>query len=169
MKKITEIALVMVVVFVFNSCSKLQNNVLTPVQSQSDIHPSGWATQTSANFHGSSIKANNYDMTTCTSCHGNDLAGGIVKVSCYKCHQGSNGTLACNTCHGNSLNPAPPKDLSEDSLSTYATVGAHQNHLVGDGPFAKVDCSSCHLVPQAVVPDCIQTEAMPLFYSQVFL
>lgn len=152
MKNITEIALIIVVGFVFNSCSKLQNNVLTPVRSQSDIHPSGWATQSSSNFHGSYIKTNNFDMTTCTSCHGNDLAGGTAKISCYKCHQGSNGTLACNTCHGSALNPAPPKDLSGDSLTTYPTVGAHQNHLVGDGPFAEVSCSSCHLVPQAAGP-----------------
>jgi predicted CxxxxCH...CXXCH cytochrome family protein len=152
MKKIIEIVLIVVVGVLFNSCSKLQDNVLTPVQSQSDIHPSGWGTQSSANFHGGYLKSNSYDMTTCTSCHGSDLAGGIAKVSCYKCHQGSGGTLACNTCHGSALNPAPPKDLSGDSLVTSPTVGAHQNHLVVDGPFAEVRCSSCHLVPQAAGP-----------------
>jgi len=156
--QLSAIGLTFAFAVIFDSCSKLQNNnVLTPVRAQSDIHPSGWATKSSSNFHGTSIKTNNFNMTTCASCHGSDLAGGIAKISCYNCHRGvngtsNNGTLACNTCHGSTLNPAPPKDLSGDSLSTFPTVGAHQNHVAGDEPFAQIACSSCHLVPQAAGP-----------------
>jgi predicted CxxxxCH...CXXCH cytochrome family protein len=139
-------------ILILSSCSKLRNDVLSPVQSQSVIHPVGWATPNSADFHGNYIKNRNYDLTTCTSCHGNDFNGGTSEISCYKCHQGSNGTLACNTCHGSSMNPAPPKDLSGDSLTTEPGVGAHQSHLTSDGAFARVACSSCHLVPLAAGP-----------------
>jgi len=157
--RVSAVSVIVVLGMILNSCSKLQNGVLAPLQPQSIIHPLGWGTLSSANFHGSYIKNNNYDMTTCTSCHGNDLKGGTAQISCYnsQCHQGSNGTsnigtLVCYTCHGSAVNSAPPKDLSGDSLTTYPTVGAHQNHLMGDDPFAKVDCSSCHLVPQAAGP-----------------
>jgi predicted CxxxxCH...CXXCH cytochrome family protein len=152
MKKYAELVLIFAVSFVFGSCSKLQNNALAPVQSQSDIHPSGWATQSSSNFHGIYVKTHHYDMTTCTSCHGNDLKGGTAQVACYKCHEGSNGSLACITCHGSSVNAAPPKDLAGNSTVTFPTVGAHQNHLAGKEIFADVVCSSCHVVPQAAGP-----------------
>ncbi|HUI29303.1 MAG TPA: CxxxxCH/CxxCH domain-containing protein [Candidatus Acidoferrales bacterium] len=143
---------IVVLGLIFSSCSKLQNNVLAPPQSQSNIHPVGWGTQGSANFHGTYIRNNNYDMTTCTSCHGSDLNGGIAKRSCYDCHGGTNGTLACNTCHGSALNAAPPKDLSGDSVTTNPTVGAHQSHVATNNFFANVSCSSCHLVPETAGP-----------------
>ncbi len=116
---------------VLGSCSKLQNNVLVPVQSQSDIHPIGWTDITSQSFHGNYVKSQKFQTTICTSCHGSDLSGGTAQVSCYKCHQGSDGSLACNTCHGSVLNPAPPKDLAGDSLTSAPGVGAHQIHLRG--------------------------------------
>jgi len=156
MKRFTEIVLMFTTAFLLGSCSKLQNNVLAPLPSQTTIHPSGWVTPSSANFHGAYIKSLNYNTTTCTSCHGNDLNGGTAKVTCYSsnCHQGSNGTLACYTCHGSRVNFAPPKDLAGDSLSSYPGVGAHQSHLVGDeaGIFAVVACASCHVVPQGAGP-----------------
>jgi len=144
-----------------SSCSKLQNNALSPVQpvSQSVIfpHPVGWADTTSSNFHGTFF-INNYlasqtfDITSCATCHGHDLQGGTTKVSCYQCHKGNDGTLACNTCHGSALNPAPPKDLSGDSSPTIQSAGAHQEHLAGGAVSAPVACSSCHAVPQAAGP-----------------
>ncbi len=152
MRKYSELIIVLVLGLIFSSCSKLQNNVLTPVQSQSVIHPEGWTTPSSGDFHGTYIKAHNYDMTTCTACHGSDLKGGTTQISCYTCHQGSDGTLSCNTCHGNSANPAPPKDLSGGSLTTNPGVGAHQSHLVGSSSLSGVACSSCHVVPQAAGP-----------------
>ncbi len=150
--QLSVVSLVIAGALILSSCSKLQSDVLTPVQSQSVIHPAGWATPSSADFHGIYIKNHNYDLTICTSCHGNDLNGGTSEIRCYECHQGSNGTLACNTCHGNSANSAPPKDLSGDSLTLDLGVGAHQSHLAGNEVFDGVACSSCHLVPQAAGP-----------------
>jgi predicted CxxxxCH...CXXCH cytochrome family protein len=153
MKKLRGLVFMIALGLLIGSCSRLQNNALAPLASQSDIHPTGWATQSSANFHGMYIKTHDFDMTPCTSCHGNDLRGGTVQVTCYNsgCHQGSEGTLACFTCHGSATNPAPPKDLNGGSLTTGAT-GAHQNHLLTDGPFDTVSCSACHVVPQAAGP-----------------
>lgn len=137
---------------VLGSCSKLQNNVLVPVQSQSDIHPIGWTDITSQSFHGNYVKSQKFQTTICTSCHGSDLSGGTAQVSCYKCHQGSDGSLACNTCHGSVLNPAPPKDLAGDSLTSAPGVGAHQIHLRGSSLSPAFACSTCHIVPRTAGP-----------------
>ncbi|MFZ1081704.1 MAG: CxxxxCH/CxxCH domain-containing protein [Candidatus Kryptoniota bacterium] len=159
--QLSVVSLIIAAGIVFNSCSKLQNNVLSPVQSQSQSgiypHPAGWSDSSSASFHGAYfintyVNAHKFDLTSCASCHGNDLAGGSTKVSCYKCHQGNDGTLACNTCHGSLLNPAPPKDLSGNSLAANPTVGAHQDHLLGNSFTSGVACSSCHAVPRAAGP-----------------
>ncbi len=159
--QLSVICLIVSVGIIFNSCSKLQNSVLSPVQSQSQSgiypHPVGWSDSASSNFHGAYfintyISTHNLDLASCASCHGNDLKGGMTKVSCYSCHQGSDGTLACNTCHGSFLNPAPPKDLSGNSSVASPTVGAHQDHLSGNSLAPGVACSSCHAVPQAAGP-----------------
>ena len=75
-------------VIVFGSCSKLENNALSPVQlqSQSGIypHPSGWADTTSSNFHGTYfintyVNTQTFDLTSCATCHASDLKGGTTK------------------------------------------------------------------------------------------
>jgi hypothetical protein len=84
------------------------------------------------------------DINSCTECHGDDLAGGISRISCTSCHLGtptsvhptdwipifrthgpfvaSNGTAACANqyCHGTTLAGVP-----------------------GSGP----SCTSCHGLP----------------------
>ncbi|MCL4512294.1 MAG: CxxxxCH/CxxCH domain-containing protein [Bacteroidetes bacterium] len=152
MKNYFKIVLVVAVGLAFNACSKLQNNVLAPIQPQGNIHPIGWTQLSSPDFHGTYIKTHNYDLSTCTSCHGTDFKGGISQKSCYTCHQGISGPLSCNTCHGSALNPAPPKDLAGDSLTTSPGVGAHQIHLSGSSFASSVVCSSCHVVPQSAGP-----------------
>ncbi len=149
-----QLSAIIIVVFglMLSSCSKLQNNALAPVQPQTDIHPVGWVTMASPDFHGIFIKSHNYDLSTCTSCHGNDFKGGIVGKSCYTCHQGSSGPLSCNTCHGGASSIAPPFDLAGDSLTTSPGVGTHQYHLNASSVFSRVRCSSCHVVPQAAGP-----------------
>ncbi len=157
-------------VIVFGSCSKLQNNALSPVQlqSQSGIypHPSGWADTTSSNFHGTYfintyVNTQTFDLTSCATCHASDLKGGTTKVSCYDCHKGNAGTLACNTCHGSSLNPAPPKDLSGNLSASSSAAGAHQEHLAGSGFASAVACASCHVVPETAGPGLHPTGGNP--------
>ena len=135
-----------------NSCSKLQNNALAPVQSTGDIHPLGWADSTSPSFHAAYIKSHGYDLSTCTSCHGTDFKGGIVQKSCYDCHHGAEGPISCNTCHGSGTNPAPPSDLAGNTQTSAAGVGAHQIHLAGSSDFQQVQCATCHTVPASALP-----------------
>ncbi|MBI5483024.1 MAG: hypothetical protein HY888_01015 [Deltaproteobacteria bacterium] len=81
-------------------------------------HPTGWTTA-----HKVSAKAN---LESCLDCHGQNLDGGISKISCTACHLGStqsvhplqwaqyayarhksyveaNGTASCVVCHGAGL------------------------------------------------------------------
>lgn len=156
MKKISEIRfnlstiiLVVLAGFLFNSCSKLQNNVLAPVTYQVGFHPSGWATVNSENFHGTYIKDSlDYNLSSCATCHAADFKGGTTGVSCYTCHKGPQGPESCNTCHGSAANPAPPVDLEGDTSTSSPGVGAHQAHLLGSNLASAVSCGSCHLVPQ---------------------
>jgi hypothetical protein len=93
---------------------------------------------------GEHMTAAKADITVCTECHGEDLAGGISRISCTSCHLGSptsvhptdwvplfrthgpyvaaNGTAACANqyCHGTTLAGVP-----------------------GSGP----SCTTCHGLP----------------------
>lgn len=108
-------------------------------------HGAGWMTN-STGFHGLYVSKNSWDMAPCKTCHGTDFSGGPTESSCLTCHPG--GPESCTTCHG-STNPAPPKDLANNTATTARGVGAHQAHFAG--PFALVShgvaCSDCHTVP----------------------
>jgi DnaJ-class molecular chaperone len=89
-------------------------------------HVAGWNVESNATFHGKFLKAQNWNMTGCTSCHGETYQGGTSGVSCYTCHatfphvsdwddsttvdfHGSYLKLrnwnvtSCKNCHGNSF------------------------------------------------------------------
>jgi hypothetical protein len=115
------------------------------------VHKDGLKDPTSANFHGKAIRANNWDMTGCKTCHGNNYAGGLSSPSCKTCHSQSAGPEACNTCHGSFTEAgkyAPPKDLSGNTSTTAKGVGAHSNHLSDTKTGAVTACTECHKVPQ---------------------
>ena len=115
------------------------------------IHGSGWLDPSAANFHGNAIRANNWDMRPCKSCHGATYSGGRVPVSCRDCHNQGAGPENCATCHGGT-NPAPPRDLSGNTATTAHGVGAHQRHLTGGGAVSayQLRCGECHNVPGTV-------------------
>jgi predicted CxxxxCH...CXXCH cytochrome family protein len=113
------------------------------------IHGRGWVNPASPNFHGNTIRANNWDMRECQSCHGPTYSGGRVNSSCRDCHTGGGGPENCATCHGGT-NPAPPRDLSKNTSSTARGVGAHQIHLLGSPLSGPVRCTECHTVPGAM-------------------
>ena len=112
------------------------------------VHPEGWTTPSSANFHGKSIAASGYDMAGCRSCHGQDYQGGITQSSCTTCHTPS--PEECSTCHGTGVSAAPPLDLSGNFGTQNRGVGAHQAHLNGGSLFKGMACEQCHQVPAAV-------------------
>lgn len=132
-------------------CSQLQDNLVAPPErSQSlAVHPEGWATTSSADFHGEYIREQQWQMSSCWTCHGRNYAGGVSQVSCLTCHGKPGGPESCTTCHG-STNPAPPPDLDGNTSTTVRTVGAHQSHLVGAGTSNGIHCSECHMVPTSV-------------------
>jgi predicted CxxxxCH...CXXCH cytochrome family protein len=139
------ILLLLITVVLFQGCSKKTDNlVMTP--STSIFHGDGWLTPTSANFHGTSIRASGWNLNGCKSCHGNDYKGGNTQSSCFSCHQ--NGPEGCNVCHGNSQHSYPPKSLNGHLLPNEQGVGAHDIHLTSDSTqrfSARVECSECHL------------------------
>jgi hypothetical protein len=53
---------------------------------------------------------------------------------------------SCTSCHG-ADNPAPPRDTSGNSASTFVGVGAHQAHVNAGARSRALPCSECHTVP----------------------
>ena len=86
------------------------------------IHPAGIADPNSPDFHGTTLKADGRQLSTCAICHGADYAGGTSGQTCLTCHPG--GPTACTICHGQ-----PP------------ATGAHVAHSAG------YDCDACHVKP----------------------
>ena len=116
-------------------------------------HPSGWTNPASPNFHGVYIKGDDWSLSSCTGCHGEDFEGGSSGVSCTTCHSQTGGPEACNTCHGNFSGPvsdirnwAPPEDLDKETATTAKGVGAHQAHLntMDLASVNELGCNQCH-------------------------
>ncbi len=111
--------------------------------------------ETSAPYHplgyGSSLEHGpdaSLAIEDCTACHGADLAGGSVDVSCDGCHDVGWRT-DCVFCHGGTDNPtgAPPRDLSGATTEADLAFRSHSAHVEGvthDG----FDCVQCHALPE---------------------
>lgn len=128
-----------------SGCGKQADNLVTAPEIS--FHGAGWATPGNANFHGLHILSNNdWLLTDCKGCHGNDFRGGNTQVSCFKCHE--NGPTECNTCHGNSQHIYPPKSLAGKLNETDLGVGTHEGHLRTDTTqriSKPVRCVACHM------------------------
>jgi predicted CxxxxCH...CXXCH cytochrome family protein len=113
-----------------------------------DTHPASWMNTLSPDFHGKVAEVNG--TVSCAKCHGDDLQGGQVDVSCVDCHLTSG---ACIACHGGLDNNtgAPPHGLRRETDDTTLAVGAHTAHLSGTPRSAAVACQSCHLVPTSLL------------------
>ena len=145
MKKIFLIYSLVIVSFVvfLYGCSEVKNDITVAPGLQT--HLTGWSDPSSANFHGKSLAASNFNLNSCKSCHGGDYSGGTSKVACTTCHE--NGPESCNVCHGNSEHIYPPKSISGNLLNTQQGVGAHEKHLTSDSTqrnSAAVECVECH-------------------------
>jgi hypothetical protein len=92
-------------------------------------------------------------MKDCQQCHAADFSGGIAKANCLNCHTSPEGPEACNTCHGDFSNPsrpAPPKDINDNTATTFKSVGAHSVHLFQNQLGNSTPCSSCHKTPNEI-------------------
>ncbi len=107
-------------------------------------HPSSWTDADSPDFHGKIVMATG--SVGCGVCHGVDMNGGEVGVSCVECHLAEGG---CTTCHGGLDNGtgAPPYGLRGETSTFTPGVGAHTVHVEGTLASAAVPCVTCHPVP----------------------
>ena len=133
-----------------NFAGKVASPACSNCHADISVHKAGITTASSPNFHGKFIKSKNWSMTTCTPCHGINYSGKVASPSCNTCHKNPGGPEACNTCHGDFNNPsliAPPTDLSKNTDTKIAGVGAHAVHLLNTkiGPLVK--CNDCHTIP----------------------
>jgi predicted CxxxxCH...CXXCH cytochrome family protein len=105
-------------------------------------HPADYA---ASDKHGMDAK---YQRDDCVSCHGADLNGGSVGVSCDSCHTYGWRT-DCTFCHGGTDNTtgAPPVDI--DNQTTDLAFVAHTAH-VSEGDHPAYDCVQCHTKPADV-------------------
>ena len=118
------------------------------VSQLAETHPASWIDPRSQDFHGTVALVNG--TSSCLVCHGADLQGGDINVSCVDCHLQSG---ACTICHGGTDNNtgAPPVDLRGRIATTFIGVGAHTAHLEGSSDALAVPCDYCHLVPNTML------------------
>jgi len=119
------------------------------------VHKTGITNPTSANFHGKFLKLSSWNISACASCHSSNFSGGSTSPNCKTsgCHSSAQGPAACNTCHGDFNNPSqisPPEDLSGNTSTSFAGVGAHVKHLSAYANAISLACSECHTVPTDV-------------------
>ncbi|OIO22594.1 MAG: hypothetical protein AUJ54_03180 [Ignavibacteria bacterium CG1_02_37_35] len=119
------------------------------------VHKTGITNPTSANFHGKFLKSSSWNISACASCHSSNFSGGSTSPNCKTsgCHSSAQGPAACNTCHGDFNNPSqisPPEDLSGNTSTSFAGVGAHVKHLSAYANAISLACSECHTVPTDV-------------------
>jgi len=124
-------------------CSSNRDNPTLP-----DAHPESWLDSESPDFHGNVVVGSG--VAGCAKCHGDDLDGGKVNISCIDCHA----TLSdiCTGCHGGLDNNAgaPPYGLRGEDSDTSLAVGAHTAHLTGSSLAGPVPCEACHNYPAFV-------------------
>ena len=131
------------ITILFYGCSKLQENITQP-QALS-IHSNGNLDTSSANFHGTVLKANNFNLTSCEQCHAANFQGGITNVSCYNCHNYPHPPGIADTTssdfHG--------KLIMANNFVMNACQKCHGSDFSGDGS-NQLNCRNCHT--QAVGP-----------------
>jgi predicted CxxxxCH...CXXCH cytochrome family protein len=156
-----QLSVILVAALFVAGCSELKNGSVPVNPVFVYVHPDGFKSPSSPNFHGVAIRNSGWEIRTCRQCHGGSYTGDNA-ISCVSagCHVDANGTPkspeSCNTCHGNfasvatdSLSWAPPRSTSGDTAESARGVGAHQFHLNAaymdlSEPLA---CNSCHNVP----------------------
>ncbi len=131
---------------VFN-CSKTKDPVSANRNPGLSVHPEAFLEPGSADFHGKTIAANNWNLAVCQECHGTDYSGGIAENSCLTCHE--NSPEDCVVCHGgtDNITGAPPEDLAGNTDVSARGVGMHTIHLTESSLSTAIACQSCHVVP----------------------
>lgn len=102
-----------------------------------DNHPLGqaWLDPGRPDFHGTQAEE---DLASCRQCHGSDLKGGVVGVSCDECHFGPDGSkspVGKGWNHG-----SVPHAFSHDGQTCTACHDLLRSYQSGPEP-----CHDCHL------------------------
>ncbi len=125
----------------------------TPDSGADGYHPVGWDDPTQ---HGMAAKHQEDD---CQSCHGEDLTGGTVGVSCNMCHDVVDSSEAegawktdCLWCHGGVDNTtgAPPEGISDETDASETSFPPHTTHVEATRLKSALDCVQCHTKPTDV-------------------
>ncbi len=106
-------------------------------------HPDGWSAPA---VHGLAAKT---QSQPCTTCHGQDLGGGSVGVSCDTCHIPTPGwRTTCTYCHGgvDTTTGAPPEDIDDMATASETSFPPHTAHVTADLALP-YDCTACHRKP----------------------
>jgi predicted CxxxxCH...CXXCH cytochrome family protein len=117
-----------------------------PGGNESGVHPAGYASPSSSNFHGKALAAAHWapmldpnDPDACGACHegvpahATGVTGSAPGApACTTCHSEPEGVLACDTCHD------------------YGTSAAHPAH-VSPAISEPIGCGTCHIVPSNVL------------------
>jgi predicted CxxxxCH...CXXCH cytochrome family protein len=107
-----------------------------------------------ADCHGLPPPSPHPQISDCSACHGEVVAADDTSIVGRERHVDGVVDVSfeqeCTSCHG-SDNPAPPRALNGDTMTTAAGVGAHQTHLAGSARARAVTCQECHLLPERVL------------------
>lgn len=139
----------LVLVLTLTGCNNNGESDKTFTPSTGGVHPEGWMSRASDNFHGWAAL---YTVgQNCVDCHGTDFDGGTSNVSCVDCH--SQRDIVCINCHGGleSMFGSPPYGLDNEISDTAVGVGAHTVHVMGTGSSARMGCQECHIKPSFVL------------------
>jgi len=119
-------------------------NDQAPFNADTQQHPASW-------LPAGHMTAAQPDAASCQECHGDDLGGGISKVSCTTCHLGGALSVHPATWEGDAIltshGPYVVANSSHACENAYCH-GADLNGVAGSGP----SCSSgtavgCHSYP----------------------
>lgn len=121
------------------SCTDLNKNLPTPASGKARVHLQGWNDSLSSNFHGTVLKSQHFDLSTCMTCHAKSFEGGISGVRCYDCHKSyphSNGWIDSRSAdfHGNFI-----RTSGWDMLQCKPCHGQTYS-----GGITAVSCLTCH-------------------------
>ncbi|HEY3494989.1 MAG TPA: CxxxxCH/CxxCH domain-containing protein [Polyangiaceae bacterium] len=107
-----------------------------------------------ASCHGAPPPVPHPQMTECSVCHETVAATNDAIVDKDRHVDGVLDVMleqSCSGgCHGGD-NPAPPRDVEGNVLTSAAGVGAHQTHVQGTERSRPVPCGECHVVPESVL------------------
>lgn len=108
-------------------------------------HTPEWSLAGAADFHGERVEESG--PGTCTTCHGDDLAGSAEVPGCYDCHAGPGGHP------GGWANPAAPRFHGDEVARTGPSSCAACHGADYLGGWSEVSCSACHAGGPSGHPD----------------